>query len=457
MNLSRRQFSKGLSALAFSGLASSYLGKAYADKTYTNMPVSKGYGNLIPDPKGLLDLPPLFSYEVISELGDAMSDGLHVPDRADGMGCFPLENNKIALIRNHELRPDHLSRQPNTIGEHITSNAYDHLPSKVALPGGTSTLVYDLASRTVDRQFLSLCGTIRNCSGGVTPWGSWLSCEESVDRAGGKLQKDHGYVFEIPAKAKGLVEPVPLKAMGRFNHEAASVDPTTGIVYMTEDRDDGLFYRFVPNEYGQLRKGGVLQVLVLTERAQFDSRNWSEEAMKLGNWLDAQWITLDNPESPEDDLRKRGFEAGAALFARGEGVHWADNELYFCCTSGGTEKLGQIMRYRPRASYTGNRINQTGQLQLFVESKDPSLYNFGDNLTVTPQGHLLVCEDQYTSTVNNHLRGVTPRGEVYDFASLNAQTELAGACFSPDGSTLFVNAYSPSKTFAIRGPWSNFI
>ena len=156
-------------------------------------------------------------------------------------------------------------------------------------------------------------------------------------------------------------------------------------------------------------------------------------------------------------MRARGYQEGAALFARGEGIHWGDNELYFCCTNGGSKQLGQIMRYQPSA-FEGQpqEAEEPGRLQLFLQSEDESLYNFGDNLTVTPYGHLLVCEDQYTDVVENHLRGVTPRGEAYDFARLNMQTELAGACFSPDGSVLFVNLYSPTRTLAIRGPWENF-
>ena len=111
------------------------------------------------------------------------------------------------------------------------------------------------------------------------------------------------------------------------------------------------------------------------------------------------------------------------------------------------------MRYQPKTAKASIE-HQGGRIQLFLESVDANQYNFGDNLTVTPQGHLLVCEDQYTEVVENHLRGVTPQGEVYSFAKLKIQTELAGACFSPCGSTLFVNVYSPSKTLAITGPWN---
>lgn len=453
--VSRRQFNIGLTALAFCGLSNSALGKAS-----TPMKTGIGYGPLVKDPKGLLDLPAGFSYQIISELGNKMSDGLEVPDRADGMGCFKIDINRVALIRNHELHPGALSKQPKSIQSHITDKAYDTMKGKVALPGGTTTIIYNHKTREVEREFVSLTGTIRNCAGGVTPWGSWLTCEEAVDRPDDKISKDHGYVFEVPASAEGLVDPVPLKAMGRFNHEAAAVDPETGIVYQTEDRSDSLFYRFIPNEPGKLHLGGKLQALVVIGSPGLDTRNWEQNTVKLEQWMRTQWIDIDDPESPDDSLRKQGFEKGAALFARGEGLHWADNvhgdtgELYFCCTSGGNAKLGQIFCYRPSPFEGTSRENEEpGKLQLFLESNDKSLFDFGDNLTVTPMGHLMVCEDQYDQVVKNHLRGVTPDGGVYAFGLLTAQTELAGACFSPNGKIMFVNAYSPAKTLAITGPW----
>lgn len=458
--VTRRQFNIGLTTLAFSGLSGCSLGKPEAEH---GMKTSIGYGPLLEDPNKLLDLPAGFSYEIISALGDTMTDGLEVPDRADGMGCLPLSNKRVALIRNHEIHPSHLGKQPNTIQQHKTALAYDTMNEGVAIPGGTSSVIYNLETKTVEQQFISLTGTIRNCSGGITPWGSWLTCEESVDKADGNIAKEHGYIFEVPATATSLIDAKPLKEMGRFNHEAAAVDPKTGIVYLTEDRNDGLFYRFIPKEQGKLHMGGQLQALVIKNQAGFDSRNWNRANINVGDWLDAQWINIDNPESPEDDLRIQGFEKGAALFARGEGIHWAQikkdhGELYFCSTSGGAKKLGQIFCYRPSANEgSDNEQDAPGQLQLFLESDHESLYNFGDNLTVTPQGHLLVCEDQYSDPVDNHLRGVTPAGEVYAFGRIRIQTEPAGACFSPDGKTMFINMYSPTKTLAIRGPWGKLI
>jgi secreted PhoX family phosphatase len=443
--VTRREFTIGLTALAFSGLAGCTLGKVTTKQTTK---LSKGYGNLVSDANGLLDLPEGFNYQIISKFNDLMSDGMTVPNKADGMGCLPLDDERVVLIRNHELEPKDLSNQSRAIQTHKTPNAYDSFNNGIALPGGTTNVVYNLKKQKVEREFISLTGTIRNCSGGVTPWGSWLTCEESVSKADSELSKDHGYIFEVPATATSVVEAKPLKAMGRFNHEAAAVDPKTGIVYLTEDRGNSLFYRFIPKSVGKLIDGGLLQALVITKNSKFDTRNWTEKNASVGEWFETKWIDITDPESPEDDLRIQGYKKGAAVFARGEGVHWADNELYFCCTNGGAKKLGQIFRYQPSALG-----NSGGRIQLFLESEDKSLYNFGDNLTVTPKGHLLICEDQYTDVVDNHLRGITTNGESYNFAKLHVQAELAGACFSPDGSTLFVNVYKPTKTLAIRGPW----
>ncbi|WP_210413451.1 alkaline phosphatase PhoX [Altererythrobacter sp. TH136] len=401
-----------------------------------------GYGPLVADPAGLMDLPAGFTYRVISQLGDTMSDGFTVPDAADGMGCFDLGGGKIALVRNHEL-------MPGKDGGGVMGPAFDTTGrSLVPLPGGTTTIVLDARTLQVEKQYRSLAGTIRNCAGGTTPWGSWLTCEEAPFKADGRVaNQDHGWTFEVPARAPGLVDPVPLTAMGRFNHEAACVDRATGYVYQTEDRADGLLYRFIPDVPGQLAKGGKLQALALTDGVR-DTRNWDGMTVAPQSWRGVKWIDLDDVEAPADDLRNRGAAAGAALFARGEGIWMGDGEAYFTCTNGGNAKLGQIYRLDMR----GER-GSGGKLQLFFESTSADQFNYGDNLTVANWGDLIVCEDQYTDDVTNHLRGITPEGVAYPLALLRQQTELAGACFSPDGRTLFVNAYSPAKTLAITGPW----
>ena len=401
-----------------------------------------GYGALRPDPAGFLDLPQGFSYRVLSRLGDAMDDGGTVPDRADGMGCFDLGGGEIALVRNHELQPQHDAGGPIAKGYGKRDGLF--------VPGGTTTIVLDAASLAVKRQFRSLGGTIRNCSGGVTPWGSWLSCEEAPTGPGQPrgegLEQDHGWVFEVPAAARGLVDPVPLKAMGRFNHEAAAVDPATGIVYQTEDRDDGVLYRFAPRVPGRLAEGGRLQAMAIEGIA--DTRNWSSAAMPVGKPFRVSWVDCDDVEAPRDDLRQRAAARGAALIARGEGLHMGENAVFACATSGGARQLGQIFKLTPGLAGAPDTV------ELFFESESTEQFNYGDNLTVAANGHLIVCEDQYTAVVDNHIRGITPEGCAYTLALLRSQTELAGGCFSPDGKWLFVNAYSPTATLAITGPWA---
>ncbi|WP_066553214.1 alkaline phosphatase PhoX [Croceicoccus bisphenolivorans] len=431
---SRRLFLKS-TAGAFAALVAS---GCTARSLTASAPSASPLGPLVPDPAGILDLPQGASYRVISQLGDMMHDGLTVPDNADGMGCFALPDGGIALVRNHELKVD------GKPGGNL-ANGFDRAPDGSVLPGGTTTLVLDPETLAVTRQHRSLAGTIRNCAGGITPWGSWLTCEEDVTRPGPDASDDHGWVFEVPAAATGMVDAVPLKAMGRFKHEAAAVDPRTGVVYLTEDRDESAFYRFIPNRPGDLAAGGRLQAAVLTGTAA-DTRNWTGVSMEPSSWSGVRWIDLDNPEAPEDDLRFRAAAQGGAIFARGEGIHMGDGEVYFCCTSGGAAKLGQIFRLVPGVDGAQDRM------QLFFESESKDQFDYGDNLTVAPNGHLVVCEDQYTDVVDNHLRGITPDGQAYPLGRLRLQTELAGACFSPDGKTLFVNAYSPAMTLAITLP-----
>lgn len=453
MKINRRQLGMGAGAAAIAALSA----RSFAEIPVGGVSEVPGYGALVKDKNALLDLPKGFEYRVISRFGNVMSDGNVVPNAADGMGCIDMGDGKVALVRNHELRPDQF--REGGLRSEISADfkSYDvHNERGFPLPGGTTTIIYNTKTGTVEKEWLSLAGTIRNCSGGVTPWGSWLSCEESTNVAGDEGNKDHGYVFEVPINDGAMADPTPLKAMGRFNHEAVAVDPRTGIVYLTEDKNDSLFYRFIPNVKGELAKGGKLQALAFGKNAITDTRNWDAQTISRGEDHDVTWIDLDDVESPKDDLRMRGHAAGAALFARGEGVIWDGDQLYFTSTSGGKAKYGQIFRYTPDVRDDGSKARaKSGKLSLFLESNDPAFYNYGDNLCVMPNGHLMVCEDQYTAIVDNHLRGVNADGKTYVFGRSQVQTEFAGACFSPDGQTMFVNLYGPSYTFAITGPWDS--
>ncbi|TAJ73272.1 MAG: DUF839 domain-containing protein [Phenylobacterium sp.] len=476
MTLSRRHLlSAAATGAAFAGfsrfadaVAAEPAGAAYVNE-------AAGYGPLKPDPAGVFDLPEGFSYTVVQRAGDPMSDGLLTPHKLDGMGCFPLDRDRVILVRNQELRPTELhlgayGKNPELRGKVDRNLVYDRNQDDWALSGGTTTLVYDVRKRRLESSHLSLAGSSTNCAGGVTPWGSWLTCEEVLRSAGPNadgqtLGKSHGWVFEVPSRHKGLAQPAPITGMGRFKHEAVCIDPRTGVAYLTEDETDGrgLFYRFLPNDRLVPAKGGRLQALGFRDGG--DSRNWDGKDWAPGAWKDAVWIDLEGVHNPDGDLRDRGHAKGAAWFARGEGIFFGRGELYFTCTSGGPGRLGQILRYKPsRFEGDAREKDEPGRLQLFVESTDNRVMNMCDNLAVAPWGHLVVCEDKVESRGVNFLRGVTPAGKVYALGKLARDetaaalptTELAGVCFSPDGTTLFVNAYWPGMTLAVTGPWSRF-
>jgi len=420
--------------------------------------ITEPYGILLADPEGVMDLPAGFSYKIISRAGDVMDDGLFVPHRPDGMATFPGQNGRTILIRNHEVNSD-ADPSESAFGKNLEkldqfdqNLMYDAGDQKRFGKGGTTTIVFNTQTQRLEKQFLSLSGTIRNCAGGPTPWNSWLTCEETIEVADGELQKDHGFIFEVPADAEQPVDPVPLPDMGRFNHEAIAVDPQSGVIYLTEDRHDGLLYRFIPNKPGILSEGGRLQALVIPNKPGLDTRNWEEQLVHIAQELKATWIDLDNVLAPEDDLRYRGFKAGAARFARGEGMWYGENAVYFACTNGGKAKKGQIWKYIPSpAEGTREEGRNPGRLVLFVEPNDGNVIDNADNLTVAPWGDLIVCED---GSGDQYLVGITPEGQIYKFGrnALN-ESELTGATFSADGTTLFVNIQHAGLTLAITGPW----
>ena len=451
MRISRRQF------LAAGATTAGFLGLRAALSTALP-PRADGYGELTADPKKLFDLPPGFSYQAFSRTGETMSDGLLVPGAHDGMAAFSGPDGRTILVRNHEVstsaKGSAFGADRRLLAKVDRSKLYDAGRKDNPCGGGTTTLVYDTRTRTLEKQFLSLAGTIRNCAGGPTPWGSWMSCEETVFRADKSLDKDHGYVFDVPAMSEiGLADPVPIRAMGRMNHEAVAVDPVSGVIFETEDRSDGLLYRFVPEVPSQPVKGGRLQALKVRGRDRFVTTNQGKgDPVIPGRPVDVEWVGLDDVESPSDDLRKRGASKGAAAFARGEGMWYGRGAVYFACTSGGRNKKGQIWRYVPSPSEgRPEESERPGRLELFVEPNSATLLENADNMTVTPWGDLLICEN---GKAPNQLVGVTPEGALYIVGrNVGNGSELAGVTVSPDATTVFVNIQSPGLTLAITGPW----
>lgn len=413
-------------------------------------PGEGGYGALVRAGEDL-DLPVGFRYAVLGVAGSVMADGNRTPRLHDGMAAFALPNGNIRLIRNHEVRG------PGSAPARVDRS---HLYDPRAAGGTTSLEVRPDGERELVRDFVSLAGTTTNCAGGPTPWGTWLSCEESTQGVAHGFEKEHGYVFEVPVDAEAPVPAVPLRALGRFVHEAVAVDPATGIVYLTEDvtydEEAGLpgsgFYRFLPDRPGALREGGRLQVLAVRGEPKYRTF----KGQRPGVVLPAFWLDIEDPDpadaaSDPSAVFRQGLDRGAAVFHRLEGCWFDGGAVYFHATRGGDAGKGQVWQYRPTA-------DDAGTLALLFESPGGDVLDGPDNITVSPRGGILICED---SGGTCRLRGLTPDGRIFGFArNRRSESEFAGACFSPDGKTLFVNIQGdpvgggdPGRTFAIWGPW----
>jgi uncharacterized protein len=400
-----------------------------------------GYGELFPTRDQttgleLLKLPRGFEYFSFGWTGDPMTDGTPTPSSHDGMAAFRFGDD-VRIVRNHEIG--------NGTPFAPSSATYDP-----ASRGGTTTLVFDPDAGALRESYASLSGTIRNCAGGPTPAGTWLSCEETTD-----ISRDgtrHGYVFEVPAF--GLASAEPIKAMGRFSHEATATDPATGIVYETEDSGSSALYRYVPSDPANLAAGGVLEAMKLA--GTNTTASWT-----TGTSEGAEWVTVDNPDwgPGEQTTWQQASAKGAARIVRGEGAWYGNGLIYIVSTGGGPAGQGQVFAYDPVAS----------TFTCVFASPSDSVLNAPDNVTVSPRGGLVLCED---GSGREFMHGLTPDGEIFPFAENNAVltpelrdekgygntdytgSEWAGATFEPkQGNWLFANLQSPGITFAITGPW----
>lgn len=506
--LDRRSFLKatgvtaGATLLASTGLQALSTRMAEAAPGNGRRNAGSGYGPISPSRsvntgEAWLALPAGFSYSIFGKTGSTMTDGRTTPRSQDGMGAFGDSSSGVRLIRNHEIR---FNRGPAFDQGEFT---IDPAPGSYDMEarGGTTTLSFDARRFTstsggLVEDFVSATGTVVNCAGGIAFRNAgWLTCEEIVQEERGsapagtvaRTQDKHGYVFLTPLNtASGSpATPQPFVEMGRFAHEAATVDKLTGIVYQTEDAGSGRgsgFYRFLPHDANALSKGGVLQILGIKGKPSADLR----EGQRMGKPLPVEWITIEEPNpggSAPNAVFEEGFANGAAKFNRLEGCWDGSGSIFFASTSGGDAKngdvnsdgfaegYGQIWEYTPRG-------NSGGQLVLLFESPDGDVLDSPDNIVVSPRGGLVLCEDDSSSanlnqddritTDNeffgedkNRLIGLTLQGEPFPFAeNIINDSELAGACWSADGAFLFVNIFGYDEagsggTLAITGPWEN--
>jgi secreted PhoX family phosphatase len=439
-------------------------------------PNNGGYGPIGPVPDhadGMvrLHLPEGFEYRSFNATGTPTTDGIVTPGRHDGMAAFGGGGSPYFLIRNHEI-----NGPGPAFGDR--RKAYDRMAQ-----GGTLTLKVSPPTAENVESWVSCNGTQMNCAGGATPWGSWITAEETVngpdvgpDFTGADnslLRKRHGYIYEVPLRwGPGQHQKVkPIHAAGRFAHEAVDVDPETGILYQTEDNFDfpSGFYRYIaprnPMQARQLTEGGRLEMLKVVG----ESNAPLHEGQEPGATYDVEWVTIDEPdkEFPEGTTNNQalvfvgdqGRAKGAAIFSRLEGIFHDSGKIYLVSTQGGATPAGET----PPAGF-GDGFGQlwvydthASTLTLLFESPSRTVLELPDNMCISPKKSALLCED---GPIENFLRGITPAGEIFDFA-LNAiprreGDEFAGSTFSADGKLLFVNIQASSGlTFAIWGPWEN--
>ncbi|MGB1139950.1 MAG: alkaline phosphatase PhoX [Halioglobus sp.] len=449
MPLSRRTFLKG-SALSTGaiGLLGSAVAAANSGRFGEQLagPAcgTGNYGPLVKDPEGILDLPHGFSYKVLSRERAVMSDGNRVPALHDGMGAFHAGKDRVALVRNHEMAPWQV--EGGLVGAaHVEGSVYDF----EAEAGGTTNLLVG-PDRWLMKHYVSLAGTVNNCAGGVTPWNTWLTCEEDYTILG----KPHGYVFEVDPL--GMGDPRPIRGMGRYEHEAVCFD-RKGNAYLTEDDDGphGCFYRFIPNKPldgpGSLHGGGKLAALGVPGLDTDLSI-----VQTPGMVLKAAWIDVPNPDPGRwgTPVREQVIDRGATPIQKCEGC-WTDldGSIWFVSSRGDGKNQrredrsvaahsGQIWRYDPVAE----------TIELIVLFPVGTIYDRPDNIVASPYGFAVACTDGID---DQWLLGITQDGKVFPLG-MNAlnKRELAGATFSPDGKTLFANFQGPpGLTVAIEGPW----
>ncbi len=440
--LSRRKF-LGLSGSA--ALSVAFLGQTRAFAGPQDGP----FGDLVADPGGLLDLPQGFQYRVLSTEGSPTMrnksvSGIPVPGSHDGMSAFAGPGNTTVLVRNHEQAG---SAGPPVVGV----NPYI---AGGGGPGGTTAVVVGPNRKEIDA-YVTNAGTQTNCAGGGTPWGTWITCEETRNEG-------HGYCFEVmPDDPENNLSRTPITAMGFFSHESIDVDPRTGIVYLTEDDFRGsipadpntevdtnpafrssFLFRYLPNDRsqrpGSLLQGGTLQALAI------DNASRNADLYNPGQTFVVRWITVDPAKAHDDALA-----GGAVRFTRLEGSNFTEGAFWFDDTQGGEARRGQIYRLIPGPE----NVQGADTLELVFESTSENELDLPDNLIVTPWGDVWLAED---GGGENRIVGISPEGGTYVFAR-NAHPEMnefAGPTFAPDGNTFFVNVQDPGTTFAIWGPFA---
>jgi secreted PhoX family phosphatase len=411
-----------------------------------------GYGPLIDDPAGLLSLPAGFSYEIVAESGvTTLETGEPTPSDPDGTAAFKGRGGGSVLVNNHEVS----GGEPFPVPA-VTGFVYDP-----ACGGGTTTIEVDGRGRRV-REYVSLAGTLNNCAGGITPWGTWLTCEEA--EALGPIP--HGYVFEVdPYNRDANRNPKPIKALGRYAHESVVVEPGGGNrIYLTEDagNPNGLLYRWTPPKACRRLGPGVLKGLAddagtLEAMRAFTSAGTFvpdlSVATEPGTTYKVQWVAVPDRDAKAVSTRKQFTNDQITRSRKLEGMWWEHDGAYFVSSFARTadgsaaQHDGQVWFIDPRRDTIELRLHFA-----YTPADQDNDPDGPDNITVSPYGGLILAED---GEGKSHLVGSTPGGDVFFFARNDHpdDSEFTGPTFSHNRQTLFANIQSPGHVFAIQGPF----
>jgi hypothetical protein len=381
--------------LGVGGAAAVSLGAAFWDDLFgaaarRRLRRGPGYGPLGPPDENGIRLPAGFRSRLVARGGESVGGTAyrwHVA--SDGMAAFPHDGGGFVLVSNSE-----------------------------ALKGGASALRFGRGGEVEDAYGV-LAGTTQNCSGGGTPWGTWLSCEEV----------EGGRVWECDPSGRRRAK--PHDAMGLLKHEAAAVDERRRCVYLTEDRMDGGLYRYTPDRWPDLSSGLL-------------------EIARVARGGGVKWLEVPDPLARRERTRRQ--VRGSSRFKRGEGI-WLDGDVLYVATTGDDRVHAyDARRRRIEVVYDGRASKSAPLLRV-------------DQLTGSRAGEVFVCEDIATDEITMGV--ITPDRKVAKFLAATGAghrgSEITGVTFDPSGSRMFFASQrafppndlepGPGAIFEVTGPF----
>jgi secreted PhoX family phosphatase len=398
-----------------------------------------------------------------------LKSGQPTPGTHDGTAAFDGPHGTYTLIQNHEIGSNNALGVPQ-----IAGTVYD---SGVGSAGGCTVISVDRDGKNLG-EWVGISGTVTNCAGGRTPWDTWLTCEETEEIR----SKRHGYVFEVdPYDQRANRDPKPIKALGRYAHEALAIDEDRTHIYLSEDASgpNGTFYRWsAPSGYRLSSRSykdladkdfGTLEALAILgdDGKPIPDVAYLTSAQLLRPFR-VTWVPVPDRDGMTTSVRKQFTDGQITRGKKFEGV-WGTREGVYVVNSyaeSGTTDLpadgvphdGMVWfyNYDKRTIQLVTYFPESAAADAGTEAKYND-FNFDgpDNVTVTPWGSLILAED---GNASSHVLSATPGGPTYAIArNMLNDSEFTGPTFSHDGKVLFVNIQTPGITFAITGPWGDYL